>query len=139
MQESCVVLADTHQNILESIRGLLESVFTSVVMVADQRSLFDALDRIQPKLAIVDLSLSGYGDFKTTHKLSTSFPGIGIIVLSDYDEPEVVDAVMSAGALGFILKPYAGTELFDAITNVQKGQIYISPMVKRNDTTNGMK
>jgi DNA-binding NarL/FixJ family response regulator len=56
MRDSCIVLGDKHQNILEGLRALLETLFGGVVMVADQPSLFEALDRIKPKLAIVDLS-----------------------------------------------------------------------------------
>ena len=38
----CVVLADSHQNMLEGVRGLLEAMFEAVVMVADKVSLFKA-------------------------------------------------------------------------------------------------
>ena len=131
MKDSCIVLGDKHQNILEGLRGLLETLFGSVVMVADQPSLFEALDRIQPKLAIVDLLLLGHGDFNTTCELNKRFPDVNIIVLGEYDEPDIVDYVMSAGAMAFVLKQYAGTDLFNAIESVQKGQTYISPTVKK--------
>ena len=130
MSNSCVVLGDKHQNVLEGIRGLLETLFGSVVMVADQPSLFEALDRIKPTLAIVDLSLLGQGKMNATCELNKRFQDVKFIILSDYDEPEVVDDVMSAGASGFVLKQYAGTDLFDAIKSVQEGQTFISPAVK---------
>jgi DNA-binding NarL/FixJ family response regulator len=130
MRDNCIVLGDKHQNILEGIRGLLETLFGGVVMVADQPSLFEALDRIKPGLAIVDLSLLGHGRINTVPELYQRFPDVKVIILSDYDEPGVVDDVMSAGASGFVLKQYAGTDLFDAIKNVQEGQTFISPGVK---------
>ena len=130
MGNSCIVLGDRHQNVLEGIRGLLETLFGSVVMVADQPSLFEVLDRIKPTFAIVDLSLLGQGKMNTTFELNKRFQDVKFIVLSDYDEPEVVDDVMSAGASGFVLKQYAGTDLFDAIKSVQEGQTFISPAVK---------
>jgi DNA-binding NarL/FixJ family response regulator len=130
MENSCIVLGDRHQNILEGLRGLLETLFSSVVMVADPPSLFEALDRIKPKLAIVDLSLLGHNGINSACELNKRFPNVKVIVLSNYDEPQIVDGVMSAGACGFVLKQYAGTELFDAIKKVQKGQIFISPAVK---------
>lgn len=130
MGNNCIVLGDKHQNILEGLRGLLETLFGSVVMVADQPSLIEALNKIKPKFAIVDLSLLGHGDISTACELNKRFPDVKFIVLSDYDEPGVVDDVMSAGAWGFVLKQYAGTDLFDAITSVQDGQTFISPAVK---------
>ena len=57
MKQHCVVLADGHQNMLEGIRGLLESMFETVVMVVNETSLFEALDKIKPELAVADLSL----------------------------------------------------------------------------------
>lgn len=54
----CVILADSHQNALEGIRGLLGTMFDTVLMVADMKSLFEAIDKVRPDLAVVDLSLS---------------------------------------------------------------------------------
>ena len=39
----CVVLADSHQNMLQAVRGLLEAMFEAVVMVADKISLFTTI------------------------------------------------------------------------------------------------
>jgi DNA-binding NarL/FixJ family response regulator len=50
-----VLLADSHQNMLAGIRSLLENIFEVVVMVADERSLLDSLDKISPDLVVVDL------------------------------------------------------------------------------------
>ena len=132
MKNSCIVLADKHQNILEGLRGLLDTMFAGVVMVADQPSLFEALSRIKPKLAIVDLSLLGGGNLNTVGEFHKQFPEVKFIVLSDYDDPEIIDEVMSAGALGFVLKQHAGTDLFDAIEKVQKGQSFVSPKIKKS-------
>ena len=130
MRNGCIVLGDKHQNILESIRGLLETLFKGVVMVADQPSLIKALDKMKPKLAIVDLSLLGHEEINNVHELTKRFPSVGFIILSNYDEPDVVGDVMSAGASGFVLRQYAGTDLFDAIKSIQEGQPFISPAVK---------
>ena len=130
MRNSCIVLADKHQNILESLRGLLETIFGSVVMVADQPSLIEALNKIKPELAIMDWSLLGNGDFNTACELNKRFPDVKIIVLSEYGEPSVANDIITAGIMGFVLKHYAGTDLFDAIKNVQEGRTYISPAIQ---------
>ncbi len=130
MDKSCIVLADKHQNILEGLRGLLETSFEGVVMVADQSSLIEALKKIQPQVAIVDMSLLGHGNLNTTCHLSEQFPDVKIIILSEYDEPGIADEVISAGISGFVLKQYAGIDLFDAIKSIQDGRTFISPRVK---------
>ena len=133
MKNNCIVLGDRHQNILEGLRGLLESLFGGVVMVADQPSLFEALDRIKPKLAIVDLSLLGRNGINSACELNERFPNVKFIILSNYDEPEVVEDVMSKGVSGFVIKQYAGTDLLDAIKSIKAGEIFVSPAVKKND------
>jgi DNA-binding NarL/FixJ family response regulator len=130
MENECIVLADKHQNILEGLRGLLETVFGSVVMVADQPSLSEALNKLNPQVAIIDLPLLGHGNLNTICELHQRFPDVKVIILSDYDEPGIADDVISSGATGFVLKQYAGTDLFDAIQSVQEGKTFISPAVK---------
>lgn len=52
-----VVLADSHPNMLEGIQRMIEPMAESVVMVADESSLIQAIQRIKPDLVIADLSL----------------------------------------------------------------------------------
>ncbi len=132
MKQHCVVLADNHQNMLEGIRGLLESVFETVVMVADKISLFEALDKIKPELAVVDLSLPVSGEVHITRQLSGRYPDLKLIMLSIHDEPAAAKRVMSAGALGFVLKRCAGTDLLAAVQSVNKGGTFVSPAVEKN-------
>ncbi len=129
MENTCIVLGDEHQNVLEGLRGLLETQFGSVVMVADRQSLFQALDRINPKIAAVDLSLIGQNNADSIGELNKKYPNTRFIILSNYDEPNVVDAVISSGAAGYVIKQYAGKDLLDAIKHVKQGQPFISPAV----------
>lgn len=131
MTNSCVVLGDRHQNILEGIRGLLETLFDAVVMVADKQSLVKALEQMKPQIAIVDLSLIGCGQTHSTVELNKLFPNIKIIILSEYNEPDIVDDIMSAGACAFVLKQYAGTDLFEAIESIQNGLTFVSAGIKK--------
>jgi two-component system secretion response regulator SsrB len=112
---SCVLLADRHHGLTEGVRGLLETAFGSVVMVADEASLVDAAARLRPDLAVVDLSLArerGLGWLRAVHERC---PGLKIIVLSVHDEQSVRDAAVAAGADGFVLKRDIATDLLAAV------------------------
>ncbi|MEJ2701686.1 MAG: response regulator transcription factor [Sedimentisphaerales bacterium] len=122
----CVVLADRHQNVLEGIRGLLEAVFETVMMVADKKSLFEAIEKVKPDLAVVDLSLTAAGEVSIAREINNSYPALRFIILSVHDEPTVVDEVMSAGASGFVLKRSVALDLFEAVRNVQEGRTFVS-------------
>jgi len=130
MIKGCVILADSHQNLLEGIRGLLEAIFETVVMVADKKSLFEAADKLKPKLAIMDLSLPVSGEVNVARDFKTRNPQLKFIILSVHDESEAVSEVMSAGASGFVLKRSIVTDLFPAVREVLRGGTYISPSLE---------
>lgn len=131
MKNNCIVLADKHQNVLEGLRGLLETTFGGVVMVADQPSLVEALSKIRPQFAIVDLSLLIHEELNSVCTLN-SHCGVKLIILSDYDDPDIAAEVLSAGAAGIVLKRCAGTDLLDAVDSISAGKTYISPALKKD-------
>ena len=130
MEKGCVILADSHQNLLEGVRGLLETMFETVVMVADKKSLFEAADKLKPKLAIVDLSLQVSGEVNVAREVKRRYPELKFVILSVHDEPTAVSEAMSAGASGFVLKRSIATDLFPAVREILKGGTYISPSLE---------
>jgi len=130
----CVLLADRHHGLTEGIRGLLETAFDVVIMVADAKSLFEGAKRIQPALAVMELSLSGNDGFNLLRTLRSRCPGLKVIVLSMQDEPTLVRSVLEAGADGYVLKSDIGTDLFSAVEAVLAGKSYVSPKVPLDPT-----
>ena len=126
----CVVLADSHQNVLEGLRNLLETVFDTVIMVDDRQSLFEAVEKVKPDLAVVDLSLPPANNDSIAREMKDYFPELEFIILSVHDEPTVVDEVMSAGASGFVLKQSVAMDLLDAVRSVREGRAFVSTSVK---------
>ena len=53
----CVLLADRHHGLSEGIRGLLETTFSSVFMVADETSLIEGAGLLRPAVVVIDLLL----------------------------------------------------------------------------------
>ena len=104
MISNCVILADSHQDMLEGIRGLLQTTFESVVMVADEKSLFEVVGKLNPDITVVDLSLPISGEVNIARKIKSHNPNLKFIVLSVHDEITAVNEIMSAGASGFVLK-----------------------------------
>jgi DNA-binding NarL/FixJ family response regulator len=123
----CVVLADRHHRLMEGVRGLLETTFEVVVMVADEISLSTALDRMPVALAVVDLSLTPGQGFGLVRRLRTRFPGLKLIVVGVHGEIEVARSALDAGADGFVVKRSIATDLYPAVDAVLEGQSYVSP------------
>ena len=123
---SCVLLADRHHGLSEGIRGLLETTFQVVVMVADERSLIEGAKRLHPALAVVDLSLARADSLNWISRLRGGDVDTKVLLLSVHDEPNVCRSAMAAGVNGFVLKRDIAAELISAVTAILDGRRYIS-------------
>jgi two-component system, NarL family, nitrate/nitrite response regulator NarL len=130
MRCGLVILADQHPNLLEGVRRMLEIEAESVLMVADEGSLMQAVKRTSPDLVIADLSFPVSGAGNIVRLLKRDYPDIKLIIMSVHDEREVVDEVTAAGAEGFVLKRRIAIDLVPAISEVCQGKRYVSPDVE---------
>lgn len=130
MNNTCrVLLADDHLLIAEGIQKLLEPEFEFVGIVADGRSLVAAVTKLQPDIAIVDISLPLLNGLDASRHIKKEHPDVKIIVLTMHSEPTFVEQAFRVGASGYVLKQSVGSELVQAIHEVLKGNTFISPMV----------
>src|SRR5690349_5979318 len=104
MKYGRVILADGHLNMLGGVHSLLDALFETVLMVAEERSLMDAVAEFNPALVVVDLSLPDAGEVNIAKRLLDRHPGLRLIVLSVHDEPAVAAQVRQLGVAGFVLK-----------------------------------
>jgi DNA-binding NarL/FixJ family response regulator len=126
----CVLLADRHHSLIEGVRGLLETTFGTIFMVADEPSLLAGVERLSPSVAIVDLSLAGADWLRLMRTMRERSPTSKLIVLSRYNEISVARAAMGAGVHGFVLKGALATDMLDAVAAVIEGRSYVSPGVR---------
>ena len=127
MKYGSVIIAVRHQNMLEGIRGLLEVMFESVVMVADKTSLFESVKKIKPDLVVADLSFPVSGEINIARQLKDTYPDLKIIILSVHDEKTVAKEIMASGVSGFVLKRAAATDLIPAVEKTLGGNVLKSP------------
>ena len=127
MKQGKVLLADNHQTMLEGVRNLLENMFETVFMVADETSLIEAAAKLKPDLIVADLSLPVTKEINIVRRLKTAFPKIKLIILSIHDERAAVSECIEAGAGGVVLKRMAVDDLIPAVESVLRGDTYVSP------------
>jgi DNA-binding NarL/FixJ family response regulator len=125
--KGCVLLADRHPGLSEGVRGLLETTFKAVVMVADEAALFETATRMPLSLAVVDLSLSHGDGLRLLRRLRCLCPKLKLIALSVHDEVSVGRSALEAGANGFVVKRAIATDLLSAVDAVLLGERYVSP------------
>jgi DNA-binding NarL/FixJ family response regulator len=121
---SCVLIADRHHGLYEGIRGLLETMFDKVFLVADKASLIEGAVRLQPAIIVMDLSYAAGNLPDLVRDLRQQAPAAKLLLLSVHDEPAVIASAMAAGADGFIVKRTLASDLMPAIEAVLAGHRY---------------
>jgi DNA-binding NarL/FixJ family response regulator len=129
MKHGKVLLADNHQNMLAGVRNLLENMFETVFMVADEASLMEAAEKLVPDLIVADLSLPVTKEINIARRLKKAFPEIKLIILSVHDEQTAISECIEAGASAVVFKRSSVNDLVPAVDAVTRGLTYISPLI----------
>jgi two-component system, NarL family, response regulator NreC len=125
-----VLLADDHQIVRDGLRALLEKAGHIVVgEAADGRQACQLARKLQPNIALLDLSMPLLNGLDAIREIRRVSPDTRTILLTMYaDRPYVLQA-MQAGARGYVLKSQAAADLIQAIQEVLRGAAYLSPGV----------
>jgi DNA-binding NarL/FixJ family response regulator len=122
-----VLLADRHHGLRDGVRGLLETEFETVFMVADEASLLEGAGQLHPAIVVLDLSLAG-GDLPgLLARVTERAPDSKVLMLTVHDEATVAKAALAAGAEAVVLKSKLATDLLAAVDALREGRRYLSP------------
>ena len=80
-----------------------------------------------PDAAIVDISLGGENGIELIEQLKSLYPDVKVLVSSMHDEKTYAGRVLRAGAFGYINKRESIRQVIDALRQILRGEIYLSP------------
>ncbi len=126
-----VLLADDHQVVLEYVSKLLEPQFDVVGTVNDGQSLLAAAEKFQPDVMIVDISMPVLSGLEAVRRLNKKDPKQKVVFLTIHEDRALVDKALASGALGYVLKTRAHTDLIEAVQEALEGRCYVSPPLRR--------
>lgn len=123
-----VLLADDHAIVREGVSYLLATqADMTVVGGAETASEAVALAmQKRPDIVVMDISLPGLSGIEATRQVRHACPSTRVLILSMHSSPEHVYQAFGAGAMGYVLKEAAGTELVNAVRTVNAGRTYLS-------------
>jgi DNA-binding NarL/FixJ family response regulator len=130
-KSNCVLLADRHHGLRDSVRGLLETQFDSVFMVATEAALLEGAGHLNPDVVVVDLSLSSGDMSGLLRRIVERAPDASILLLSVHDERTIAESALTAGAHAVVLKRCLATDLMPAVDAVLAGKRYLSQGISR--------
>jgi len=125
-----ILLADGQRIIRKALRALLEEAGFEVLGEAwEPRAAANMARELQADVAVLDLPVvSGVEAARCMQEFSPNTEQV--LLTADTDELGVLEA-LRAGIKGYVLKSQAATDLFQAIREVAKGAIYLSPAISR--------
>ena len=126
-----VVIAEDHRMVRELLSALLarESNLAIVGEASNGREAVEMAQKLRPDLLVLDISLPELDGIEVARRLKKSQPEVKLLALSIHSEKVFVQAMLRAGADGYLVKTSAVTELVEAIGVVAQGKIYLSPEV----------
>ena len=126
-----VVLADDHAELLRQVRELLRSEFAILDEVSDGSMLIQSARQWKPDVVISDFQMSPVSGIDACRQILQDGSCRAAIILSMYNDRQLVTAALQAGILGYVLKVDAGEELIPAVRRVLNGSVYLSRGVRR--------
>jgi two-component system response regulator NreC len=126
-----VVLADDHSLMRRGLRLLLdgEDDVEVIAEAIDLASVVRLVHSRRPHVLVLDLSMPDGSSIETIGKLRERVPDTQIVVLTMNDSPVFAQRALAAGALGFVLKDLADSDLPQAVRAGASGDEYVSPRV----------
>jgi two-component system response regulator NreC len=123
-----VLLADDHVLVRQGLKSLLEREGLQVVAEAsDGQDALSHARNLQPDIAVVDISMPTCNGLDAARELRTSCPKTKTILLTQHDEEQYVSDALDAGVRGYVMKSQASHDLLNAIRQVSRGEVYLSP------------
>ena len=123
-----LVLADDHLVLRQALKALLERRGLEVVAdEADGRAAVDAVERLAPDVAVLDVAMPILNGVDAAREISRIAPSCPVILLSGVDDTRFVKAALKVGVKGFVQKSQGADDLVRAIEEVLGGRLYVSP------------
>jgi DNA-binding NarL/FixJ family response regulator len=130
-----IVIADDQAAFRRGLRALLSTVRGVQVVgeAADGREAVTLAARLKPDVVLMDLRMPTMDGVAATRELRTTVPDVKILVLTTFDDDELVRSAIDAGAAGYVLKDTPADDLADLIRITRKGYSSFAPGLVRGD------
>lgn len=126
-----VLVVDDHPVVREGLAAMLGTRPGIAVVgeAADGQQALDMARRLRPDVVLMDLRLPVMDGVEATRRITQECPGARVLVLTTFDQDELILSGLRAGARGYLLKDTPREEIFQAIAAVHRGEVILHPVV----------
>ena len=126
-----VLLVDDQELVRAGLRRILQTTDDLEVVgeCEDGAEVADAVIEHRPDVVLMDIRMKRVDGVEATRRLRSDNGGPPVLVLTTFDDDELLSAALRAGAAGFQLKDAPGEEIVRAIRTVSDGEAWLDPGV----------
>jgi NarL family two-component system response regulator LiaR len=126
-----ILIVDDHVVVRQGLAAILtpRNGMEVVGEAANGREAVQLEQELSPDVIIMDLMMPVMGGLEATTAIKEQNPEARILVLTSFNEEEQANAIMGAGASGYLLKDSGADELMQAIRSIHSGHLIMSPKV----------
>ena len=128
-----IFVADDHAVFRQGLRALLDSE-PGLELAGEAATGRDAVERVadtRPDVVLMDIQMPGINGIEATRRILETNPGVGIVVLTMFEDDDSVFAAMRAGARGYVLKGADPAEILKVVRSVAAGEAHFGPEIAR--------
>lgn len=127
-----VLLVDDHPLMRQGIKALISQHdrFEVCGEAENAPRALELVAKLQPDLAIVDISLQSTNGIELTKGLRSQLPSMQVLIISMHDENVYAERALRAGAMGYVMKHEAGEKIIVAMEEILDGEVHLSDRVK---------
>jgi len=124
-----VLLVDDHAMVRKGLVAFLKNMpeLELVGEACDGREAIEFCEQRQPDVILMDLVMPELGGVAATRTIHQRWPRVQVIALTSFQENELVQDALQAGAIGYLLKNVSGEELAEAIRQAHGGRPTLAP------------
>ena len=125
-----VLIADDHSIVADGLRSVLEKSCDVIGIVQDGRQLLIEAPKLKPDVIVLDIGMPFLNGLDAAERLKPLLPGVKFVFLTMKDDPNLAAAALNLGAVGYVLKHSAVSELLKAVSEVLQGKSYVTPKLQ---------
>ncbi len=128
-----VMLVEDHNLVRAGIRAVIDGQ-SDIQVIAEATEGREAIRLARancPDVAVVDVAMPGMSGSEVTRDIRRLCPQTQVLILTAHDNEEYFFQTLKAGAVGYVLKKAAASDLIAAIEAASKGEPYLYPSVAR--------
>jgi DNA-binding NarL/FixJ family response regulator len=125
-----VLIADDHSIVAEGLRSLIEKKYDVIGIVPDGRELLAQAPKLKPDVIVLDIGMPLLNGLDAAERLNSSLPDTKFVFLTMKDDPNLAAAALKLGAVGYVLKHAAASELLKAVSEVLQGRSYVTAKLR---------